>query len=238
MPSEDNHSRQRQHHRLLLGSLTLLAGWLPHCRAAQMASQCDRDTGSKYWLEGRMPGIWRSQETAGSKWSPLGDGGCTSNLLKREYKPGGGVLFFGDSNDGFVKTPYCWLAGTNTIYPDKTSSYWALDHFYHHHDHSNLNYCKTNNGLGLAHFYLPGVHPTGPFHMGLTANYVAIMHKAISGWFANVSSVPPTMVVISSSLWDLSGSAARNDAQLWTEDTNMPWLQGYMNNLTLVRMCV
>lgn len=107
-------------------------------------------------MDGKLLGVWTHTAEPGSRYKALGDGGCVINLLRRNFS--GGILFLGDSQDHYVRTPYCWHVGMRVgteSHPASNKSSWIGDRFYHPHDHDHLNHCITANGLVLGHFYLP-----------------------------------------------------------------------------------
>ena len=79
---------------------------------------------------------------------------------------------------------------------------------------------------------LQGVHPTGPFHFSLVGNYVRRTQLALATWHDHLSHVPPDLVVLSSSMWDIAGAVGRGDLLLWDKDMPTFFLEGYMANLT------
>lgn len=205
--------------------------------AGPSSSACNLTEARQYWYDGRLAGVWRISQEPGARFVPLGDGGCTVNLLKQPMPTGLGIMYLGDSNDHYVKTPYCWFVGHDSArgepHPARNGSFMAGDHYFHPHDHHGLNYCFPSTGLTLGHYYLPGVHPYGPYHFNLQGDYVQRTHMALETWHSKLGMArPPDLVVLSSSVWDIAGGVMRGDVQLFEPEMPMHWLNSYMKNLT------
>ena len=77
-----------------------------------------------------------------------------------------------------------------------------------------INTCSSPSGsLRLLATYIPGVHPSGPFHKGRQLNYKARIDQGVTVW-KSYSANPPDLVVVSSMLWDIARMSAYEPALL------------------------
>ena len=105
-------------------------------------------------------------------------------------------LFFGDSNDRYLVNDYC--AKEEPIPPQ--------------HEVNALRGCWRNN-ITLSWQPIVGVHPTGPYYMGVSGTPA---ERIIHGLQAHLNTfgTPPDFITFSSNLWDLGHWAIAKPALL------------------------
>jgi hypothetical protein len=90
----------------------------------------------------------------------------------------------------------------------------------------------AGSGLRLAATYFPGVHPSGPFHRGLSLPVAVRVAQTAAAWEAFSPGAPPQLVVVASCLWDVARMAAHEPALLAGPALSADTLDGWSRNLT------
>ncbi|GAX85229.1 hypothetical protein CEUSTIGMA_g12649.t1 [Chlamydomonas eustigma] len=95
-----------------------------------------------------------------------------------------------------------------------------------------INTCSSPSGqLHLLGTYIPGVHPTGPYHKGRRLGYKQRIDQAATVW-KTYSSGPPDIVMVSSLLWDVARLYAHEPQQVAGEQLALAVIESWIQNYT------
>lgn len=92
---------------------------------------------------------------------------------------------------------------------------------------------RTNRRLRLLASYIPGVHPSGPYHKGRKLGFRRRIDQAATVWHAYASG-PPDIIIISSTLWDLARLSAFQPDIMKKEELPRDYLESWVDNYTRV----
>ena len=154
---------------------------------------------------------WNAVKSAGSRWQTAYPTCQLNNLVKprpgddrRPYgrrvdrRPVTGVLLIGDSVDVDMLKEYCGALQQQLV-PELEE-----------HKNRNVLYSCKSEGVvqrdgrtQLAMHHLLGVHPTGPYHLNETGNFVQRIAAAADG-YSRAFGQKPDMVIVPSNMWDQS----------------------------------
>ena len=172
-----------------------------------------------------------------------------------------GILFIGDSISNFESHGLCELlhirAGS-VENPAQVQNWWpgnwsgtetSLDR-YHHHYGADLNHCELPSGLKMGNMFLVGLGDEGPYWMSNSFGPGVRIKEAARQWRDGVGRdrlnkpfsipgapfLPPSMVILSSAVWDQSGAFMRreflNDTHRAVKVLPAKWLDEWGENFT------
>ena len=159
-------------------------------------------------------------------------------------------------NPGRVKN---WFPGFWT----GTHKHAGLGRYWHHYGAGYLNHCQLPNGLKIANSFLVGVSEDGPYFWSQVGGPAHRIKEVARHWRDGVAAslsdehptvgkitnltmdgppfppfLPPSMVILSSAIWDQAGARDKNE---YLNDTNravrvLPgdWLEQWGSNFTKV----
>jgi len=185
---------------------------------------------------GNIPGYWNLEKKTGEKFSVI-DSKCelknfmkldifknTSNNKRDPVR----ILFLSDSVDAFIIKSVC-----NTFRTE--SQWWSLKYM----DNFNTAFrFDSFNSFEFGRFqigmrYIPGVHPTGPYHMDLIGGFFERSRMA-KREFLHQFSAHPDVIIIGSNYWDAARLYLKhNISGSNNEGLEKSYIVGYMNNLTM-----
>ena len=176
-----------------------------------------------------------------------------------------GILYLGDSISNFESLGLCELlhlkAGSQEN-PSQVKNWWPgnwngtklglfRDRYFHHYG-PDLNHCETPGGLKVANMFLVGLNEDPPWWMSQCCGPEYRIKEAARQWRDGIGRDmenkpftipgapfrPPTLVLLSSAIWDQSGAFMRKE---FLNDTNravkvLPgrWLREWEANFTRV----
>jgi len=149
------------------------------------------------------------------------------------------LLLLGDSGDLYTIVDYCIAAGklpyTATdafLHPDLSGT---PDQDVHQHRYLFMRVCETQ-GLNMAMRFIPGVHPSGPYHkhkalLGencLNASWVVRTPETLD-WHTKLFGRPPDMVVLAANYWEIARVNTRFSRETGFSDS---FLNAFSTNLS------
>jgi hypothetical protein len=97
---------------------------------------------------------------------------------------------------------------------------------------------QRDGRVQLAMHHLLGVHPTGPYHLNETGNFLQRITAAANGYSSSFGR-PPDMVIVSSNMWDQSRVWSHQEGHHGTLNKLLPEIvQSWSVNFSMILSAV